>query len=231
MAAGPRPLPSTSYEEALWAAGLGFVAGVDEVGRGPLAGPVYAAAVILDPNVRPGWLSEVRDSKVMTAPERERLSEAILREAPACGLGFATVHEINAWGITVANRMAMVRALQALRHAPEHVLIDGPARLPNFAAPQQAIVDGDALCCTISAASIVAKVTRDAVMCRLDTLYPVYGFASHKGYATREHLQALERHGMCIEHRRNWPAVQRRGALASGDAIPDYLRADAEVAP
>jgi ribonuclease HII len=229
MAAGPRPLPSTSYEEALWAAGHRFVAGVDEVGRGPLAGPVYAAAVILDPKVRPEWLGEVRDSKVMTAPERERLSEAIRQEVPAYGIGFATVHEIDAWGITVANRMAMVRALQALNAAPEHVLIDGPARLPNYAAPQRAIVDGDALCCTIAAASIVAKVARDAVMCRLDAVYPAYGFASHKGYATREHLEALERHGACIEHRRSWAAVQRWGALA-GIGIPEYLRVD-EMAP
>jgi ribonuclease HII len=224
MAAGPRPLPSTSYEEALWAAGYRLVAGVDEVGRGPLAGPVYAAAVILDPQARPGWLDELRDSKVLTAVERERLAEAVLREAPAVGVGSATVHEIDAWGITVANRMAMVRALQVLGIPPQHVLIDGPAKLPNYRAPQQAIVDGDALCCTIAAASIVAKVARDAVMCRLDEVYPAYGFASHKGYATREHLEQLERHGPCVEHRRSWLAVQRRGAVAAGEAIPEYLR-------
>jgi ribonuclease HII len=231
MAAGPRPSPSTSYEEALWAAGQRFVAGVDEVGRGPLAGPVYAAAVILDPKTRPGWLSEVRDSKVMTAPERERLSEAIRQDAPACALGWATVYEIDAWGITTANRMAMVRALQALSGAPQHVLIDGPARLPNYSAPQQAIIDGDALCCTISAASIVAKVARDAVMRGLDGLYPAYGFAAHKGYATREHIEALAQHGPCIQHRRSWAAVQRRGAAAisavsdAAEGIPEYLRA------
>ena len=148
MAAGPRPLPSTSFEEALWAAGARLVAGVDEVGRGPLAGPVYAAAVILDPESRPGWIGELRDSKVLSAPERERLSQAIRQEAPAFGVGWATVPEIDAWGISLANRMAMVRALQALANRPQHVLIDGPARLPNYAAPQRAIVDGDALCCS-----------------------------------------------------------------------------------
>jgi ribonuclease HII len=213
MTAGTRPLPSTRFEEAFWAAGDMRVAGVDEVGRGPLAGPVYAAAVILNPHQHPGWLDEVRDSKVLLAPERERLAQAIRAEAGAYGIGWATVPEIDAWGITAANRMAMVRALQALGALPQRVLIDGPQKLPNFRAPQQAIVDGDALCCTIAAASIVAKVARDEVMCHLDTLYPVYGFASHKGYATRSHLEALERNGPCVQHRRSWAAVRRRGGL------------------
>jgi len=163
----------------------------------------------------------LRDSKVLTATERERLSQAIREEAPAFGIGWGSVPEIDAWGISMANRMAMVRALQALSCAPQHVLIDGPARLPNYSAPQQAIVDGDALCCTIAAASIVAKVARDEVMCRLGELYPAYGFASHKGYATREHLEQLTRHGPCIEHRLSWAAVQRRVAL--GDAPPEYV--------
>ena len=221
MAAGPRPLPSTSYEEALWAAGANLVAGVDEVGRGPLAGPVYAAAVILDPGSRPGWISELRDSKVLSAPERERLSQAIRQEAPAFGVGWSTVPEIDAWGISMANRMAMVRALQALGSLPQHVLIDGPAKLPNYSAPQRAIVDGDALCCSIAAASIVAKVARDELMCQLDAVYPAYGFASHKGYATKEHLERLARYGPCIQHRLSWAAVQRRVSLP--DALPPYL--------
>lgn len=220
MTAGSRPLPSTSFEEAFWACGETLVAGVDEVGRGPLAGPVYAAAVVLDPNARPGWLAEVRDSKVLLAPERERLAQAVRNEALAWGLGWATVPEIDAWGITAANRMAMVRALQALGAAPQRVLIDGPQTLPNFAAPQKAIVDGDALCCSIAAASIVAKVARDEIMCRLDTLFPVYGFASHKGYATKGHLDALEQHGPCVQHRRSWLAVRRRGGLMLEEAEP-----------
>jgi ribonuclease HII len=211
MTAGTRPVPSTSFEEAFWTSGEYLVAGVDEVGRGPLAGPVYAAAVILDPGVRPDWLSEVRDSKVISAPERERLASAIRSEAAAYGIGWATVPEIDAWGISAANRMAMVRALQALDQRPQRVLIDGPQMLPNYPAPQKAIVDGDALCCTIAAASIVAKVARDKVMCQLDAVYPEYGFAVHKGYATKSHLEALDQHGPCVQHRRSWGAVQRRG--------------------
>jgi ribonuclease HII len=213
MTAGTRLVPSTSFEETFWSSGEFLIAGVDEVGRGPLAGPVYAAAVILNPDRRPDWLSEVRDSKVVPAPERERLASAIRSEAAAYGIGWSTVPEIDAWGITAANRMAMVRALQALGHLPQRVLIDGPQTLPNYAAPQKAIIDGDALCCTIAAASIVAKVARDEVMCQLDVLYPQYGFAAHKGYATKSHLDALEAYGPCVQHRRSWGAVRRRGGL------------------
>jgi len=209
MAAGPAPLPSTAFEEPLWAERR-TVAGLDEVGRGPIAGPVFAAAVILDPATRPGWLCDLRDSKVLTASERERLSLAVREEAPAYGIGWATVAEIDAWGISAANRLAMVRALRALPARPEYVLIDGPSKLPGVPLPQRAIVDGDALCMSIAAASIVAKVARDEVMRRLDCLFPAYGFASHKGYATKEHLERLARHGPCVQHRRSWPAVQRR---------------------
>ncbi len=211
MTAGTRPVPSTRFEEAFWACDETLVAGVDEVGRGPLAGPVYAAAVILDPKLRPYWLSEVRDSKVVPAAERERLAKAIRSEARAYGVGWAAVTEIDAWGITIANQVAMRRALQGLGTQAQRVLIDGPHTLPEMTTPQQAIVDGDALCCTIAAASIVAKVARDEVMCRLDAVFPVYGFASHKGYATKNHLDALAQHGPCAQHRRSWIAVQRRG--------------------
>ncbi|HWO73445.1 MAG TPA: ribonuclease HII [Dehalococcoidia bacterium] len=217
MAAGPAPLPSTAFEEPLWAERR-LVAGVDEVGRGPIAGPVYAAAVILHQTARPGWLCDLRDSKTLTAPERERLSQAVREEAPAYGIGWATVAEIDAWGISAANRLAMVRALRALPLTPDFVLIDGPAKLPGLSLPQQAIVDGDALCMSIAAASIVAKVARDEVMRRLDGLFPAYGFASHKGYATKEHLERLALHGPCVQHRRSWPAVQRR---ALGDILAE----------
>jgi ribonuclease HII len=210
MTAGTRPLPSTRFEEAFWACGETLVAGVDEVGRGPLAGPVYAAAVILDPKKQPGWLSEVRDSKIVSAPDRERLAKAIRAESLAHGVGWARVAEIDAWGITLANHIAMIRAVQALGLRAQRVLIDGPRTLPNFETPQQAIVDGDALCSSIAAASIVAKVARDDVMCRLDALYPMYGFASHKGYATKSHLDALAQQGPCAQHRRSWAAVRRR---------------------
>jgi ribonuclease HII len=211
-------VPSTSAEEPLWAAGRRLVAGVDEVGRGPLAGPVYAGAVILDPDRLPAWLGEVRDSKELLAPDRERLAVAIRAEALSFGLGWSTVAEIDAWGIATANRVAMTRALGALKLRPHFVLIDGPLDLHQQPIPNRAIVDGDATCMSIAAASIVAKVARDGLMCRLDAVYPEYGFASHKGYATRDHLERLSRFGPSVQHRRSWLAVQRRGLTREGAA-------------
>jgi ribonuclease HII len=211
MTAGSRPLPSTSVEEGLWLSGCRLVAGVDEVGRGPLAGPVFTAAVVLHSDRRPGWLDEVRDSKVLLAKDRERLAEAVRAEALDYALGWSSVDEIDAWGIGLANKMAMIRAIDGLRERPGAVLIDGPIPVKH-PVPQTTIVDGDATCCSIAAASIVAKVARDAVMCHLDVLYPGYGFASHKGYATRDHLESLARQGPCLQHRRSWLAVQRRAA-------------------
>src|SRR5690242_16886293 len=129
MAAGSRLLPTTREERALWSAGHRFVAGVDEVGRGPIAGPVYAAAVVLHPRKRYRWLRDVRDSKVLTAAEREKLDVVIRRDVVSYGIGYATVGEIDGWGITYANRMAMERALMALNVRAGYVLIDGPTGL------------------------------------------------------------------------------------------------------
>ena len=221
--AGPRPLPTTEVEEALWASGSSLVAGVDEVGKGPLAGPVYAAAVVLDCRKSPAWVSELRDSKVLTAPERERLAQAICCEAPAWGIGWASVAEIDAWGISRANYTAMLRALARLGVKPEHVLIDGPLVIPGNTLPQRAIVDGDATCASIAAASIIAKVARDAVMCGWDRWYPQYGFASHKGYATASHLRQIEAHGLCPQHRRSWAAVARRGGRLGSTVLPEAI--------
>lgn len=212
---GPRPLPSRKLERALWSAGTLRVAGVDEVGRGPLAGPVYAAAVILEPRKRPRWLSELRDSKVLTAPERERLAVVIKKEAPAWGIGWSSVAEIDAWGISRANWTAMTRALNRLQMAAEHVLVDGPLLIKGCDISQQAVVDGDAKCMSIAAASIIAKVARDEVMCWLDRWHPEYGFASHKGYATPSHLRSIELHGLTPQHRRSWAAVARRSLTLS----------------
>ena len=222
MAAAPRPLPSTAVEESLWASGYRYVAGVDEVGRGPLAGPVYAAAVILPTDSRPAWLEELRDSKVLLAPDRERLSEAVRGEAMSYGIGWATVGEIDAWGIGPANKVAMMRALAALPVRPQIALIDGPLGI-NQPIPQKTIVDGDATCMSIAAASIVAKVARDALMCELDVIHPEYGFASHKGYATKDHLARLEKYGPSVQHRRSWLAVRRHGGMDDAE-IPAFLR-------
>jgi len=221
--AGPRPLPTTEVEEALWASGSPIVAGVDEVGKGPLAGPVYAAAVVLDCHESPGWVSELRDSKVLIARERERLAEAIRCEAPAWGIGWASVAEIDAWGISKANYTAMLRALARLGVRPAHVLIDGPLVIPDNPLPQRAIVDGDATCASIAAASIIAKVARDAVMCGWHRWYPQYGFASHKGYATPEHLRQIEAHGLCPLHRSSWEAVARRGMRIVAGMAPESV--------
>src|SRR5690606_2140835 len=136
------------------------------------------------------------------------LAEIIKAEALDYAIGYATVAEIDAWGITSANKVAMIRAIMGLKHRPQHVLIDGPQRI-NHCVPQRTVVDGDALCSSIAAASIVAKVERDEVMCRLDAVYPQYGFARHKGYSTPEHLASLAEHGPCPQHRRSWLAVQR----------------------
>ena len=216
MALGPRPVPSTCIEEALWASDLRHVAGVDEVGRGPVAGPVYAAAVVLDPYKRPAWLAELRDSKELIAVERERLAAAVRSEALSWAVGWATAAEIDAWGISRANSMAMVRAISGLGVVPQHILIDGPITV-DHPLPQRAVVDGDATCTSIAAASVVAKVARDALMCDLDYFYPNYGFAVHKGYATRDHLERIERYGLCSQHRRSWLAVQRRAGLLTDD--------------
>jgi ribonuclease HII len=210
MAAGSRLAPTTLEEQALWSAGRRFVAGVDEVGRGPIAGPVFAAAVVLHPFREYDWLCDVRDSKIVPAPERDRLAALIRRDVVSFGIGYATVGEIDGWGISFANRMAMERALLALNVRASYVLIDGPSGLKST-HPQKPIVDGDATCASIAAASIVAKVARDGVMCELDSHFPNYGFAGHKGYATRDHLERLARFGPCDQHRRSWPRVRLAG--------------------
>ncbi len=195
----------------------GLTAGVDEAGRGPLAGPVVAAAVILDPRKR---IRGVRDSKVVDPEERVELAAKIRRSALAWSVAWADVEEIDTHNILEATYLAMRRALVGLRIHPAHVPIDG-TRWPSFAelplkGTFEAIVDGDALRTCIGAASILAKVTRDEMMVRLDALYPQYGFASHKGYSTPQHYQALDRHGPCPIHRRSFEPVRlaARGELA-----------------
>jgi ribonuclease HII len=180
-------------------------AGVDEAGRGPLAGPVVAAAVILDPR-RP--IRGLADSKVLTPERREVLAERIRDRATAYAVALAGVDEIDAINILRASMLAMRRAVESLGVAPEEVLVDGD-RCPEVAFRVRAIVKGDRDVPAISAASILAKTARDAMLVALDREYPAYGFARHKGYATPEHLAALALHGPCPAHRRSFsPVVQ-----------------------
>jgi len=181
-------------------------AGVDEAGRGPLAGPVVAAAVILDP-CRP--ITGLADSKKLTPVQRAELDAEIRACALAWCVASATVEEIDHLNILGATMLAMTRAVEGLSRRPERVLVDGN-RLPDLPCPGQAVVGGDARVPAISAASILAKVARDREMERLDRRHPGYGFARHKGYPTREHLAALERLGPCPAHRRSFAPVRRR---------------------
>ena len=193
------------YEREARRAGIGIIAGIDEAGRGPLAGPVVAAAVILRPSC---MIRGLNDSKQVRAEAREALFEEISRRAVAIGVGVKDVQYIDKHNIAQAAFAAMREAAGSLGHVPEFVLVDG-FKIPGLQLPQRAIVKGDALSCSIAAASIIAKVTRDRMMADLHQRYPVYGFARHKGYTTREHLLALFRYGPCPEHRRSFLAVSQ----------------------
>lgn len=181
----------------------GLIAGVDEAGRGPLAGPVVAAAVILD-DLNP--IRGLADSKKLTALRREKLYDEIRAKSLCCSIGQASVEEIDALNILQATMLAMKRAVEGLRLKPHKVLVDGN-RLPMLSVLAEAIVKGDALVPCISAASILAKVYRDRWCTELDLQYPQYGFAVHKGYGTARHLAALREHGACPQHRRSFSPV------------------------
>ena len=182
-----------------------LVAGVDEAGRGPLAGPVVAAAVILDDAQR---IKGLADSKALTARRRERLFDEIRARALTLCIAEASVEEIDRLNILQATLLAMRRAVEGLRLIPGHVLVDGN-QVPELRVPALAIVKGDAKVPAISAASILAKVTRDRWCAELHAQYPQYGFAGHKGYGTAEHLAALQAHGACPQHRRSFAPVAR----------------------
>lgn len=184
-----------------------LVAGVDEAGRGPLAGPVVAAAVILDPAAP---IEGLADSKVLTAARRDVLAVAIRSRALAWCVALADVAEIDALNILGATMLAMRRAVDGLATAPDEALIDGN-RCPPLACRARAIVKGDRDVASISAASILAKTARDAMLVELDARYPAYGFARHKGYPTPDHLAALARFGPCPAHRRSFAPVAQAG--------------------
>jgi ribonuclease HII len=192
------------FETALWEQGVVHVAGVDEAGMAPLAGPVVAAACVLPPDYRPRGID---DSKQLDRKERERLAEDVRRNAICWSVARAEVDEIDTLNIYRAGLLALTRAVTALATCPGHVLVDA-RRLPEVPLPQTAIIHGDALSLTIAAASVLAKTARDALMAELDVTYPGYGFARHKGYPTAEHFESLHRLGACPIHRRSFQPVR-----------------------
>jgi len=202
--------PDLSFEINLWASGLTYLAGIDEAGRGALAGPVSAGAVILPPE--PSLIETllgVRDSKEMTPAKREYWAGRLPDLAVSSGIGFASAQEIDELGILPATRLAVQRALERLSIPPQHLLVDY-LELPACRIPQTALVKGDARSLSIAAASILAKTARDALMRQLDSQYPGYVFAAHKGYGTALHLAAIQRLGPCPIHRTSFAPFNQK---------------------
>ena len=203
--------PDLSFERAAWLQGCVLVAGIDEAGRGPWAGPVVASAVILDPDAIPPGLN---DSKKLKEDKREALFEE-LRSCNRIGVGIADVERIDRDNILQATLWAMSEAVRDLSDSPDYALVDGN-RLPVLGCPAEAVVKGDARSLSIAAASIVAKVTRDRMMYALEDQYPGYGFSKHKGYGTKAHLAAIAEFGPCAEHRKSFAPMAnsaKTGAL------------------
>ena len=206
--------PTFSEERKFLAEGYLYTAGVDEVGRGCLAGPVAACAVILPCNIRRPWLNEVRDSKLLTRKKREYLFGFIEETALAIGTGWVEHDIIDTIGIGNASKLAMKNAIEALIPGADSLLIDF-FKLPDVKLPQKGIVGGDALCYSIACASIIAKVTRDLLMQELDSTYPGYGLANHKGYGTKEHWRCITEKGLSPIHRRSFCHLGERFTLAN----------------
>jgi ribonuclease HII len=208
-AAGTADLPGAAcdllhFERSARRAGALRIAGLDEAGRGPLAGPVVAAAVVLPEGLlSPG----VTDSKQLSAGQREQLYAQIIGTAIAYGIGIVDERTIDEVNIREASILAMERALEGITPAPDHLLIDGNFTLPRIPIPQRPIIKGDCLSQSIAAASILAKVTRDRLMCELHEHYPQYNFQKHKGYGTREHIELIRLHGPCAAHRKSFKPV------------------------
>jgi ribonuclease HII len=211
-------MPSFAEEELFVAQGYERIAGLDEVGRGAIAGPVVAAAVILPRQISAPWFSQVRDSKLLTPARRELLFHRIQEVAISIGIGLTPHNLIDTQGIVKATRLAMRLAVEQLSPPAESLLIDY-MRLPEVRLPQKGITNGDNLCFSIACASIVAKVVRDRLMVEFDEVYPGYGLARHKGYGTREHFACLIRLGPCPIHRQSFRPVREmiRGFQGKGD--------------
>lgn len=199
--------PTFVEEASLLAQGYSLIAGLDEVGRGPLAGPVVAGVAILPPRPQGKWLRLIRDSKQLSAAQREAALERLREHALALNVGVCTPAEVDRLGIAPATRLAMCRALTSLPLKPQFLLLDA-FPLPEVELPQKAIVRGDALCYSIAAASIVAKVARDRMMAQAERDYPGYGFARHKGYGTRAHIDRLNSLGPCAIHRYTFAPIK-----------------------
>jgi len=194
-----------SYEQELYKKGIKLIAGTDEVGRGPLVGPVVAAAVILPENY---FLEGIDDSKKLTEKKREKYFDIINKDAIAVGIGIVDAKTIDEINILEASRLAMKKAIESLKIKPEHILSDA-MKLDNQDIPYTDIIHGDALSESIAAASIIAKVTRDRMMYDLDKKYPEYGFAKHKGYPTKLHLENLEKYGVLDNYRFSYKPVKK----------------------
>lgn len=200
------------FENDARAKGFTFIGGIDEVGRGPLAGPVVAACVVTD---GPLMLRGLNDSKQVRPALRASLAVDIRERCVAWAIGEASVAEIDRLNIYWASVLAMERAIAALSRAPEYLITDA-VRIKAFAGPQEPVIKGDAKCATVAAASIIAKVHRDGLLVELDRLHPQYGFAEHKGYATQRHLDALGAYGPCEHHRRGFWRVQEAAIAFPG---------------
>jgi len=229
-----KQLPSLEEEMALLSQGYSFIAGIDEAGRGSLAGPVVAAAVILPlgdaspisltPDACMECFAGVRDSKQMTPREREHLYDVIMQHALAIGVGIGSVEIIDERNILQATKYAMREAIARLTPPPQALLLDA-IYLHDIELPQRSIIKGDALCLSIAAASIIAKVTRDRIMVALHELFPVYGFAQNKGYGTPEHLAVLREHGACPHHRQSFAPVRELYGLFQEEELNNSLTA------
>ena len=199
--------PDYSEESILIDKGYSLIAGLDEVGRGTLAGPVVAGVVILPVNPEYPWVKDIRDSKMLTPKRRERILKDMEKDCLAIQTGSASAAEIDQDGIVKATSVAMERALKSLPLEPQYLLLDA-LPLPGINIPQKAIVKGDVHCLSIAAASIAAKVFRDKIMVEKDKTYPGYGFASNKGYGTKEHLDQLSKEGPCDIHRYSFAPIK-----------------------
>lgn len=209
----PKFTLSFEHEQRLWREGIRFVAGIDEVGRGALAGPVVAGAVIVAQNEsnQPVW-KELRDSKQLSPANREKYAQWICRHSHAWGIGQVSAAAIDEMNIAAATRLAMKRAVESLRSTPQYLLVDW-VRLINVNLPQESFVKADAKIISVAAASIIAKVYRDRLLVDLDREYPLYGFARNKGYGTKAHRNALDKYGPCREHRHSFSPIARARTL------------------